>query len=507
MATRRYSNAGSFGEGLTQGFGLINNVYENRRKNELAEQELQIERDYRQGMLDDRAEGRRLTDRQLDIMQKGEDNDLLRLQNERLRLTAADKNADSAATYRNAQAREIDTRNQYAIDDRNRRITGEERRQQMTNDFLAAQDVIDYYNAGQRDRASYDPKVMAELMKKVGGMAAFSQHINPITVGNYEAFQEALRDLEAGVEPDQAVLRDMAATVFAKNRDLYGIGDTVSAEQNPAAPEWSVGMEIINKIPSSVKGNQDGTFSFGVDVQVRDPKTGRIFIYEAPMTEGADGSGVSPTVTITAEELFQASGGFIQYSRALQPMKAAIQEAQIKSDSQFQNKFSEFDANKYESWLNESKLQFQRDAKGREEQESLIKGVTNQQLLDNPELLKDYHLSKKYDPDSFLRTTATSPGDKMVDRLMELPDLDAVRKQMDGKLPPLTRSQILELQDFVDQDAKGNLKVSDRKKFNAWRDKVTKRLNPTVSGGQMNRRLRADSRVAAFQSSIGGLGQ
>lgn len=478
MATRNY---GGFGDGLARGFGLVNDFYAGQRKNELDQQRLDMERNYREGILSSNERELDLKGRQLDIDDTKAQADLITAK------TKADQES-SVNRYRDEQADALEQTTRFAKEDREKRQNAGTRRDQSIQNFTAAQRVFNYWQASQLDRTKYDPKEMARLLQEVGGMAEFAQHINPITMQNIESFQTGLADLAAGGEAGEEIMIDMLATVFAKNRDQYGIGSTVTAEQNPAAPEWARGMTIVGKVPTSAKYNAGrNTVSATIDVQVQD-SSGRTYIYEAPMTDGGDGSGISPTSETDVQDLFSLAGGFITYNRAAQPLKAAIKEAQVKTDKAFLDENNEYDSTKYSAWMNQSKTAYMRSIQGKEDQPSLIKGVTKGELASNSVLLEDYLHASRYDPDSFSRAKQNSPGDRITSEIRGLDELTGVERQLEGMgLPPLSRSQLLELQPILrkvpTEDGKGKLEILDKKAFNAWRRRVTELENtPALTG-------------------------
>ena len=65
----RYGGGG-FAEGFSSGFGLVNDFYDSRRKQALAEEELDMDRTYREGLIRDRDETRRITEQQNEVDQQ-----------------------------------------------------------------------------------------------------------------------------------------------------------------------------------------------------------------------------------------------------------------------------------------------------------------------------------------------------------------------------------------------------------------------------------------------------
>ena len=499
MATRNY---GGFGDGLARGFGLVNDFYAGQRKNELDQQRLDMDRNYREGILAGNERELELKDRELGLKDRRLGID--ETEAETALITAKTKagTESSQDALRKSQADALDQSTQFAKEDREKRQTAGTRRDQSIQNFTAAQKVFDYWQASQLDRAKYDPKEMARLLQEVGGMAEFAQHINPITMQNIESFQTGLADLAAGGEAGEEIMIDMLATVFAKNRDQYGIGGTVTAEQNPAAPEWARGMTIVGKVPTAAKYNAGrNTVSATIDVQVQD-SSGRTYIYEAPMTDGGDGSGISPTNETDVQDLFSLAGGFITYNRAAQPLKTAIKEAQVKTDKAFLDENNEYDSTLYNAWMNQSKTAYMRSIKGKEDQPSLIKGVTKGELASNSALLEDYLHASRYDPDSFSRAKQNSPGDRLVSEISTLDNLISVETSLERRgLPPFSSSQLLELQPMITKDKEGKLIVTDDKAYNAWKRRVLELEDPRSITGT------AGSGVGSYDSRMQYAGQ
>jgi len=243
---------------------------------------------------------------------------------------------------------------------------------------------------------------------------------------------------------------------------------------------------------SSTETNEDGTqstaYSFEVDVTVRDPDTGRTHIYTAGMTEGGDGEGISPQVKVSAEDLMKVAGAYLTYASVAKPMAGQIQKGRIQTDTEFETK-GRYDDSKYNLWMSKSKKSFKQSVKNRMQQESDIPGKTNQDLIDDERLLESHLLSERYDPLSNQRQIRKSNGNLMIDKINTVKEVQALSAQLEQQGErPLSRANLLRMQEFVTRDATNNfiLDPKYKKQFQEFRRDVLglKSNNPYRAPGR-----------------------
>ena len=478
-------NVAGFGEGLAQGFGLVNKFYDSQRSNELDQEQIDIARDYREGQV-------RNTAAKLEINQKNT-NRVLGIEETKAEAVSAREAREGVQAETNLikeqqRQQRLDLTSRRINDeldaqeaDRERRITAGTRREQTTNNYLAAQDALNYWRNGRTNPMEYDDKVFGEMIKGVGGLAGFDQYINPINVRTMESFEEQMQIMASGGQADERTILDMGALAL-RDRDLAGLGTIVTEGQNPSAPDYVRGWEIVSKQPvsmsSSTETNEDGTqstaYSFGVDVTVRDPDTGRTHIYTAGMTEGGDGEGISPQVKVSAEDLMKVAGAYLTYASVAKPMAGQIQKGRIQTDTEFETR-GRYDDSKYNLWMSKSKKSFRQSVKNRMQQESDIPGKTNQDLIDDERLLESHLLSERYDPLSNQRQVRKSNGNLMIDKINTVKEVQALSAQLEQQgEKPLSRANLLRMQEFVTRDATNNfiLDPKYKKQFQEFRRDV-----------------------------------
>jgi len=478
-------NVAGFGEGLAQGFGLVNKFYDSQRSNELDQEQIDIARDYREGQVRNTAAklefDQENTSRVLGIEETRAESVSAREARERVK-------AETNLIREQQQQQSFNTTNRRANDeldaqeaDRNERIAAGTRREQTTNNYLAAQGALNYWRNGRTNPMEYDDKVFGEMIKGVGGLAGFDQYINPINVRTMESFEEQMQIMASGGQADERTILDMGALAL-RDRDLAGLGTIVTEGQNPSAPDYVRGWEIVSKQPvsmsSSTETNEDGTqstaYSFEVDVTVRDPDTGRTHIYTAGMTEGGDGEGISPQVKVSAEDLMKVAGAYLTYASVAKPMAGQIQKGRIQTDTEFETK-GRYDDSKYNLWMSKSKKSFKQSVKNRMQQESDIPGKTNQDLIDDERLLESHLLSERYDPLSNQRQVRKSNGNLMIDKINTVKEVQALSAQLEQQGErPLSRANLLRMQEFVTRDATNNyiLDPKYKKQFQEFRRDV-----------------------------------
>jgi len=356
-------NVAGFGEGLSQGFGLVNDFYSSQRKADIAEQELASDKAYREGLLEDKRAARKndrlqnegladlrrtqaetsgvnanaaQTRAQADLlMAKNQANkydksgnlkpksptalDQQRVQTSKAQLGVAQK--QSAALDRElAQSRQVESDEQAAI---------------------ALDQFFTFANNGQVPEAYEILNGSPELFDRKN-MFSFEAMYNPENAENFAATNQLLEAAASGtVTPEQAnnpyALAGISQAIGAHRTKL--INSKIDASLFPNAPETFHEGRLDTTGVLNLEANQDNQLSATVFNEV-ELKDGTFAFYYSPLTENRASSVKTPTGVITQapKALFSIDeGAQLHYSRGMvtnyalnNPVAKGIAEEKIK---------------------------------------------------------------------------------------------------------------------------------------------------------------------------------
>lgn len=334
-------NIAGFGEGLSQGFGLVNDFYSSKRKADIAEEELASDKAYREGLLKDREAGRANDKIQnkaiMDLRTQTADTNKINASAAQTRANTGLLNAQNDAKKYNPDG-SLKARPASALDQQ-RLLTSEaqlevaqkrssalddaaaEKRQVVSDEraAIALDQVFTFANSGQIPQAYGILENSPELFDPKN-MFSFEAIYNPDNAENFAATNRLLEAAASGtVTPEQAnnpyALAGIGQAIGAHRSKL--INSTIDANSFPNAPVTFHEGRLDTTGILNLEVNQDNQLSATVFNEV-ELKDGTFAFYYSPLTENR-ASSVTTNTGVTAQApkaLFSLEeGAQLLYSR------------------------------------------------------------------------------------------------------------------------------------------------------------------------------------------------
>lgn len=334
---RRSRNYGGFGDGFAQGFGLVQDFYETQDRKNIAQQELEMNREYREGLIEDRKQQRILDAEQREIDRQ--QNDAL---NE-IRKTQADTasiNAKTAETKANTAKLEQEGRlnpdgterisavDQATIDTRKAQREVAEK-QKAALDYDAEKSRVEQLNIN-------NGRIVSELYQLAqAGDAASLEQMENIFIENQEslfdprstinlrdvlnpdsekyalAVNDLMEQLASGSYEGERLSPEALAAVgdtFGANRAQY-MWKTINPTDFPNAPDYMDGGTVIESniidIQQTKDANGNLVFTLTAANEVRMPN-GDTYMYFPQITPGRKTAQGQPPTQIPMQDGMQA---------------------------------------------------------------------------------------------------------------------------------------------------------------------------------------------------------
>jgi len=349
MAVR--SGVGGFGSGFAQGFGLVSDYMNSQKKMKLAEQELESDRMYREGLIEDRKAQRKIDAEQNKFLQglrttQAETAGI----NAQAALTGAEARKMAAETEANKyddkgnpkptlvdQARIETLRKQGAAADSAKGLSDfnldtSKRERASRDSAIAISNVITYANNGDFDNAQrelenpalYDPMATFNIAKT----------INPALMENFQETDSLLRRVATGEPITQEMADNPYAlagigAVIGDDRAQF-IGSTIDSSVFPNAPEQFSGGRLINTGVFSLKPNDTGEIGFMTYNEVTLPDGSSSFYYAPLSVNRSTGNAADATVTMDEAGKVMYGSNYAISSIQNNPVAVGVMEGHLK---------------------------------------------------------------------------------------------------------------------------------------------------------------------------------
>tara|TARA_R110000822_G_scaffold41884_6_gene114425 strand:- start:773 stop:2260 length:1488 start_codon:yes stop_codon:yes gene_type:complete len=471
-----------FADGIKSGFGLVNDVYDRRSKDNYREESLKLESE---SLADSRAN----TKFNQDLA------------------TAKDRRDGNDATQSildRQQANEA-SKNKIANDGVTR---------DMAQAGLARDKVLDDNAATDRDvaqakitRQAYDKEIgilatrlstfkpetdeeyaqFAADFKRVAEHPSigkwFTGSFDPLTKFEDQAVLKEIQNLSAGAEINNDVIINGVNKLIGQSSE-YQNGITITEETHPKAPERFRGMKIVGTEVHALNmgdkdGNDDGAkVNADVAVTLVDGK-GQQYTYIAAMTEKRSGQG-SP-VDLTVLGLMQAFAMKTQFAGHMETARPALIEAMKRGSYSDEN--GNLDNNKFVEAKNAAAAQMIQDVKDKDMLNDPIaagSSVTWGQYIKTDDF-NQYVESKLLMPST--EVTSTRNETRYTLNIMrdtnEIKKIDRLRKERGEQ--PLTDREVLVASTYFDSTQDGEVKVDGSKEWKAFNNDMG--YGPRFKGG------------------------
>ena len=462
-----------FADGIKSGFGLVNDVYDRRSKDNYREESLKLEGEaladkradtkFTQGLATAKDNRDRL-DAEQDLLDRKQ-------ANENFKST----NADDAVTRDMAQA------------------------------GLARDKVLDDNAATDRDvaqakitRQAYDKEIgilatrlsttkpqtneeyaqFAEDFKKVAAHPSigkwFTGSFDPLTKFEDQAVLKEIENLSAGAEINNDVIINGINKLIGQSSE-YQNGITITKDTHPNAPERFHGMKIVGTEVHALNmgdknGNDDGAkVNADVAVTLVDGKDQQ-YTYITDMTEKRSGQG-SP-VDLTVSGLLQAFAMKTQFAGHMETARPALIEAMKRGSYSDEN--GNLDNNKFVEAKNAAAAQVIQDIKDKDMLNDPIaagSSLTWGQYIKTDDF-NQYVESKLLMPST--EVTSTRNETRYTLNIMrdtnEIKKIDRLRKEQGN--PKLTDREVLIASTYFDSTQDGEVKVDGSKEWKAFNNQM-----------------------------------
>ena len=462
-----------FADGIKSGFGLVNDVYDRRSKDNYREESLKLEGEaladkradtkFTQGLATAKDNRDRL-DAEQDLLDRKQ-------ANENFKST----NADDAVTRDMAQA------------------------------GLARDKVLDDNAATDRDvaqakitRQAYDKEIgilatrlsttkpqtneeyakFAEDFKKVAAHPSigkwFTGSFDPLTKFEDQAVLKEIENLSAGAEINNDVIINGINKLIGQSSE-YQNGITITKDTHPNAPERFHGMKIVGTEVHALNmgdknGNDDGAkVNADVAVTLVDGKDQQ-YTYITDMTEKRSGQG-SP-VDLTVSGLLQAFAMKTQFAGHMETARPALIEAMKRGSYSDEN--GNLDNNKFVEAKNAAAAQMIQDIKDKDMLNDPIaagSSLTWGQYIKTDDF-NQYVESKLLMPST--EVTSTRNETRYTLNIMrdtnEIKKIDRLRKEQGN--PKLTDREVLIASTYFDSTQDGEVKVDGSREWKAFKNEM-----------------------------------
>jgi hypothetical protein len=311
----------------------MNDAYATKRKQDLAEEELQ----YRRGLEESRiaAETRDFDEqvRQFGITEKREADQFDRR-------AGIDEQANTLRAEANSLTRETELLRQQNLADASAREAAEaEKAERLNSATVALSDLQIMMNAPVGTYTTED--ILRAVNDTEGTALDVKKYLGADVQGRVAGLSETIRrGLENGDLnlQDRAILDGMS-TLFDNQRGAL-VGRTVDASF-PNAPEaykdgnWKV---VDRRVINASADPQSGTLSADVTVVIQDKNTGDVAYYDAPLTANRTPDGDKASVSI--EDAISGVAGVSMMVQELERNRPMIEQALIRSNFKSEQEFN-----------------------------------------------------------------------------------------------------------------------------------------------------------------------
>lgn len=462
-----------FADGIKSGFGLVNDVYDRRSKDNYRTESLKLE-------------GEALADKRAD--------------------TKFTQGLATAQDTRDGLAAEQDVlESNQSILDRQNDIANDGVTRKKTNAVLEAAAVQAANAATDRDteqakitRQAYDKDIgilatrlsttkpqtneeyaqFAEDFKKVAAHPSigkwFTGSFDPLTKFEDQAVLKEIQNLSAGAEINNDVIINGVNKLIGQSAGLQE-GVTITEETHPNAPDRFLGMKIVGTEVHALNmgdknGNDDGAkVTADVAVTLVDGK-GQQYTYITDMTTKRSGQG-SP-VDLTVSGLLQAFAMKTQFAGHMKTARPALIEAMKRGSYSDEN--GNLDNNKFVEAKNAAAAQMIQDIKDKDMLNDPIaagSSLTWGQYIKTDDF-NQYVESKLLMPST--EVTSTRNETRYTLNIMrdtnEIKKIDRLRKEQGN--PKLTDREVLIASTYFDSTQDGEVKVDGSKEWKAFNNEM-----------------------------------
>ena len=471
-----------FADGIKSGFGLVNDVYDRRSKDNYRTESLKLE-------------GEALADKRADTkFTQG--------------LATAQDLRDGADATQSILDR------QQANEASANKIANDSVTRDMAQAGLARDKVLDDNAATDRDvaqakitRQAYDKEIgilatrlsttkpqtneeyakFAEDFKKVAAHPSigkwFTGSFDPLTKFEDQAVLKEIENLSAGAEINNDVIINGINKLIGQSSE-YQNGITITKDTHPNAPERFHGMKIVGTEVHALNmgdknGNDDGAkVNADVAVTLVDGKDQQ-YTYITDMTEKRLGQG-SP-VDLTVSGLLQAFAMKTQFAGHMETARPALIEAMKRGSYSDEN--GNLDNNKFVDAKNAAAAQMIQEIKDKDMLNDPIaagSSLTWGQYI-KTDNFNQYVESKLLMPST--EVTSTRNETRYTLNIMrdtnEIKKIDRLRKERDQQ--PLTDREVLIASTYFDSTQDGEVKVDGSREWKAFKNEMG--YGPRFKGG------------------------
>jgi hypothetical protein len=462
-----------FADGIKSGFGLVNDVYDRRSKDNYREESLRLEgealadkrsdTEFTQGLATAKNNRDKL-DAEQDILDRQQANknfentnanDETRRQGVDQALTKAQTQADNAATDRQT-ALDLKARQQKDIDAGN----------------IATKIV------------NFNPETDADYEQLAGWYEKLTKHptigawtedaFSPLEKRTEGELIEALKKMEAGQEINDEVWINGVQKLVGQSSGLME-GTTITEDTHPNAPERFRNMKIVKTEVHALSmgdlngADKDAKVKADVAVTVVDGR-GEQYTYITDMTQGRSGQG--KPVDLSAKGLMQAFAMKTQFTSWIGSKRPDLLEAMKRG------RFGDGNGN----INNDSFL-----AAKREHSTAIIQDIKDKDMMNDPisagSSLTWGQYIKTNDFTNYVESSLLMPSTKVKSsrnetrytlNIMrdtnEIKKIDRLRKEQGN--PKLTDREVLTAATYFDSTQDGEVKVDGSKEWKAFNEKM-----------------------------------
>ena len=478
-----------FADGIKSGFGLVNDVYDRRSKDNYREESLRLEREalankradteFTQGLATAK-DNRDKLDAEQDILDRQQANE--NFQNTNANDETQRQRVAQALTQAQTQADNVATDRQAALDLKAR----------QQQDVDAGNIATKMYNFNPQTDADYEQLAgMYEQLTKHPTIGAWVEDaFSPLEKRTEGELIEALRKMEAGQEINDEVWINGVQQLVGQSAGLME-GTTITEDTHPNAPKRFHNMKIVKTEVHALSmgelngADEDAKVKADVAVTVVDGR-GEQYTYITDMTKGRSGQG--QPVDLSAKGLMQAFAMKTQFTSWIGSKRPDLLEAMKRG------RFGDGNGN----INNDSFL-----AAKREHSTAIIQDIKDKDMLNDPisagSSLTWGQYIKTNDFTNYVESSLLMPNTKVKSsrnetrytlNIMrdtnEIKKIDRLRKER-GE-PKLTDSEVLIAATYFDSTQDGEVKVDGSKEWKAFNNEMG--YGPRFKGGigQNNRR-------------------
>jgi len=473
-----------FADGIKSGFGLVNDVYDRRSKDNYREESLRLEgealadkrsdTEFTQGLATDR-DARELRESTQNIEDSQAANTALKAETLRKKIETQNKNANDATTRGQIEQGLgiTQTKADNATTDRNTALDLKARQQQDIGAGVLATRIAEANPETDADYAEFltdfeELKTHPTIGKWV------TDSFSPLERRSEMELVEALKKMEAGQEINDEVWVNGVQQIVGQSAGLQD-GTTITEDTHPNAPDRFRNMKIVKTEVHALRmgdlnGNEgDAKVRADVAVTVVDGR-GEQYTYITDMTQKRSGQG--KPVDLSVRGLMQAFAMKTQFTGYMSNARPNLIEAMKRG------RFGDGNGN----INNDSFL-----AAKREHSTAIIQDIKDKDMMNDPisagSSLTWGQYIKTNDFTNYVESSLLMPNTKVKSsrnetrytlNIMrdtnEIKKIDRLRKEQ-GK-PKLTDREVLDAATYFDSTQDGEVKVDGSKQWKAWNTKM-----------------------------------